>query len=97
MTTHDLAHELLQCPDLELEIEGWIGGHGQKIKVKPCDYNDGETFILVAEYDWDREPTKDSLFGKGKQVTYEGISGTILIPPDTEPNQYHGISPYLQS
>jgi hypothetical protein len=44
MTTHELAKQLLACPDKEVVIEGWCGTGG--ISVVQTDY-DEDVYCLI--------------------------------------------------
>lgn len=47
MTAHELARELLKMDDLPVEVEGWCRMSGFEMGVEPCEYNDGETVIIM--------------------------------------------------
>lgn len=46
MTTHELAKQLMELPDVPLEIEGWCRMKGYETRAKLCSYDETKAIIV---------------------------------------------------
>lgn len=51
VTTHELARELLELPDVRLVVEGWCGGRDSRIYAVMSGFDSEGTAILVQRVD----------------------------------------------